>query len=62
MLASAVAYWTDYLQADTKKALADWQKREAAKFEKEFWKGTVIGDALAKVGRGIRRGQGRPVR
>lgn len=62
VLSQAVAYWTRYLNADTTKAMADWEKRENAKFEKEFWKGTIIGDAIAKARGGIRRGQGRRVR
>lgn len=62
VLAQAVAYWTKYLNADTTKAMADWEKRENAKFEKEFWKGTIIGDAIAKARGGIRRGQGRRIR
>ena len=62
VLASTVAYRTSYLMADTKIDLADWEKREAGKYEKLFWKGTVIGDAMEKAGRVIRRGQRRPVR
>lgn len=62
VLAQAVAYWTKYLNADTTKAMEQWEKRENAKFEKEFWKGTIIGDAIAKARGGIRRGQGRRVR
>lgn len=62
VLAQGVAYWTKYLNADTTKAMEDWQKKEAAKFDKEFWKGTILGNALEKAKRGITRGQGRRVR
>jgi len=39
VLAQSVAYWTKYLNADTTKALADWEKREAKKFEKDSGRG-----------------------
>ena len=62
VLTQSVTYWTAYLNADTTKAMDDWNKKEAAKFDREFWKGTVLGNAMEKARRGISRGQGRRVR
>lgn len=58
VLAEGVKFWADQLHADAAAAEATHARREAEKWEREFFKGTFLGKALEKP-KGLPRGTGR---
>lgn len=58
VLAEGVKFWADFLNADAKSAEDAYHRKEAARWEKEFWKGTMVATALATP-KGRQRGAGR---
>ncbi|WP_281278048.1 phage terminase large subunit [Novosphingobium umbonatum] len=59
VLALAAAYWTQYLNRDQMKAEEDWKRREEAKWEKEFFSGTIIKEAPVEPAVVSKRAKGR---
>jgi hypothetical protein len=57
VLAEAVKAWADVLNADAHAAEAAYKRKADEKWEKEFFSGTFVGQALEK---GRDRGMGRP--
>jgi len=62
VLAMALAYWGDRLNADVLKAEDDYRRKADEAFEREFFKGTIIGATLSQPKGSQRRGVGRAVR
>ncbi len=62
VLALALQYWSQYLNADTLKAEADYRRKADAAFEREFFAGTIVGAIVSQPKGGMARGRGRPVR
>lgn len=60
-LAAAVAYWTDYMNADTQKALAKHERKVAMDEDRKRWAGTPLASVYAKKNP-LARGHGRPLR
>lgn len=58
VLAAAVRHWANQLNADSIKAEEEFQRRANEAFEREFFKGTIVGAAQAAP-REARRGTGR---
>lgn len=58
VLAEGVKFWAEYLNADANAAEEAYRKREEAKWEKEFFKGTFVGLNLQRP-KGPPRGTGR---
>ena len=58
-LASGVAHWADYMNADASKAEDAWKRKQEEKWEKEFFKGTIVGVNFQSAGKGVRRATGR---
>lgn len=59
VLAQALTYWAPYMNADAKKAEDVWKRKQEEAFEKEFFKGTILGSRMNQKARP--RAQGRPV-
>ncbi|MFN3573615.1 MAG: phage terminase large subunit [Phenylobacterium sp.] len=43
ILAAAVKHWADHMNADATKAEEAWKRKQEAAWEKEFFKGTILG-------------------
>ncbi|WP_410469676.1 phage terminase large subunit [Brevundimonas nasdae] len=61
-LAQSVAYWTEYLDADTKKSLSAHEAKKAREEDRIRWKGTAQGRRDEASRNPIKRGQSRPMR
>lgn len=59
VLAQALEYWAPYMNADAAKAEDRWKRKQEEAFEKEFFRGTIIGDRMDNPQ--VKRGVGRPV-
>jgi hypothetical protein len=59
VLAQALEYWAPYMNADANKAEDAWKRKQEEAWEREFFKGTIIGDRMSNPNRG--RGVGRPM-
>lgn len=62
VLALALAYWADYLNADVLKAEEEFRRKADAEFEKEFFAGTFVGQTLSRPRGGLTRGLGRSLK
>ena len=60
VLAEGVRAWAEYLNADAIRAEEQARLKAEKEWDKEFWKGTILGDALETPSR-ARRGAGRPM-
>lgn len=60
VLAEGVRAWAEYLNADAIRAEEQARLKAEKEWDKEFWKGTILGDALESPSR-HRRGAGRPM-
>lgn len=58
VLAEGVKAWADYLNADAKTAEERFNKAKEKEWERQFWKGTILGTAL-EAPRNAQRGTGR---
>lgn len=60
VLAEGVKFWAEHLNADARQAEEAHRRREEEKWDREFFKGTILGDRLERP-RGPIRGSGRPI-
>ncbi|MFN3582769.1 phage terminase large subunit [Phenylobacterium sp.] len=62
VLAAAVKHWADHMNADALKAEEAWKRKQDEAWEKEFFKGTILGHHYQSQANGPRRAAGRQVR
>lgn len=61
VLSAAVAHWADLMNADASKAEEAWKRKQDEAWEREFFKGTIVGHHHQAALKGPRRAKGRPV-
>jgi hypothetical protein len=61
VLGAAVQHWAEFMNADATKAEEAWKRKQDEAWEKEFFKGTIIGVTHQGDLKGTRRASGRQV-